>query len=225
MNTLKAICVTLILFVISACSTSEIYSDQDESANLAHYKTFAWYPTPIEDFKNDNFNNQIIENNIKRNATNFLIEKGYVKETDSPDVIFEYHIMVEKKTRQEQQPIYNNSNTTLNNPYAYSNPGIYRNPNNYRNYGNYDPYWRGNTYNPYNAYNNAPYIIGYKTVNIDYQEGTLTISAIDRITNRLVWRGWSIGTIVDPVDYGLQIQKDLPKIFKSFPDQEMLKRN
>lgn len=189
----------LTILYITACATSQIYTDKDDSVNLSAYRSFAWYPTPNEELQNSAFNNQIIEGNVKTAATKALTLKGYRPDIDTPDLVFEYHIMVEKKVQQEQQPVYSS-------------------PYNYRYYGSYDPYWRGPVYN--GVYTNAPYIVGYKTVDIPYEEGTFTINAIDRKTNRLVWRGWAIGTLTDPEQYEDDLKKSIERIFKKFPSQQ-----
>jgi hypothetical protein len=155
----------IVILNLFSCATSEVFTDSDTSVNLSKYQSFAWYPVSNEELANNAFNNQIIENNIKTEASNLLQQMGYVANIDTPDIIFEYNIIVEKKTRQEQQPIYNN------------------NPYNYRYMGNYNPNWR---HANINNFNNAPYIFGYKTVDIPYEEGTFTINGIDRKTNRLV---------------------------------------
>ena len=192
----------LIILNLFSCASSEIFTDSDTSVNLSRYQSFAWYPVSNDEFANNLFNNQIIENNIKTEASDLLQQKGYVANIDSPDIIFEYHIVIEKKIRQDQQPIYNN------------------NPYNYRNMGNYNPNWRHANMNNINNFNNAPYIVGYKTVDIPYEEGTFTINGIDRRTNRLVWRGWAVGTVVDPMQYEDDIKRDIQHIFKNFPFQE-----
>jgi hypothetical protein len=197
----------LVILNLFSCASSEIFTDSDTSVNISRYQSFAWYPVSNEELANNAFNNQIIENNIKTEASSLIQQKGYVANIDSPDIIFEYHIMVEKKIRQEQQPIYNN------------------NPYNYRNMGNYNPNWRGPNLNNINNFNNAPYIIGYKTLDIPYEEGTFTINGIDRRTNRLVWRGWAVGTIVDPMQYEDDIKRDIQRIFKNFPLQEKSQLN
>lgn len=190
----------IIMLFISACATSDIYSDRDETVPISHYQTFAWFPTPADSFQDSPFNNQIVEHNVKSRSTEILMAKGYKPDVDTPDVIFEYQIHIQHKIRQEQQPVYN---------YAY----------NYRNYQPYyNPYWRNNNFN---AYNNAPYVVGYKTVDVPYEEGTITISAIDRKLNRLVWRGWAVVTVVDPEQYEQEIKHDLLKIFERFPNQEL----
>ena len=205
-NLIKANLIMLTLSIVS-CASSEIFTDSDTSINMSKYQSFAWYPVSNEEFANNEFNNQIVENNIKTEASSQLQQKGYIADIDSPDIIFEYHIMVEKKTRQEQQPVYNN------------------NPYNYRNMGNYNPNWRNNNQNNINNFNNAPYIVGYKTVEIPYEEGTFTINAIDRRTNRLVWRSWAVGTVVDPLQYENDIKRDIQRIFKNFPFQEKFQTN
>ena len=76
-------------------------------------------------------------------------------------------------------------------------------------------------YNPYRPFMN-PYIypsvfVGYQTQNIPYKEGTLTLSAVEKSSNKLVWRGWSIGTLTNGQTYESDLQSDIHAIFKEFP--------
>jgi hypothetical protein len=78
-------------------------------------------------------------------------------------------------------------------------------------------------YNGYNPYINnvyvppTPYIVGYSTQDIPYQEGTLTVIMIDRKTNRLIWKGWAIGTVTDEATYEWELHGDIHRIFNRFP--------
>lgn len=196
MNTFKKTIALLSICILTGCATTQIFSDKDESINFNSYKTFAWYPTGNFNY-GTGFDNQIIENNIKNNSSKFL-ELAWLKlDTAAPDLLFEYHIEFKNKTSIEQQPIYSNNY-------------------NFGNYYPYNPYWRHNNFS-------APYIVGYKNVEVPYEEGTLLISAIDRKTNKLVWRGWSVSTVTDDSNYEKEIQKDVAKIFHKFPIQIPIK--
>src|ERR1041384_5249575 len=100
------------ILLFASCATSDIYSDHDESVDFSKYRSFAWYPSPHVMNDSTGFNNELIENNIKNQSTAILGTKGYRLDIDKPDLIFEYHIMVQKKLRDEQQPVYSH-------PYNY----------------------------------------------------------------------------------------------------------
>jgi hypothetical protein len=180
------------LLLFSGCATEQYYYDMDSSADFNAYKTFAWYAHQPETYKNPGFDNQILESNIKNYTSGELKRRGFKVDLDSPDVVFDYTLMIEKKNRQEQQPIYAH-------PY---------------NYGYYNPYRP--LQDPYSYPN---YITGYQTVNIPYNEGTLIINMIDHRTNRLVWRGWSVATVTDEMTYESELHLDIMKIMQKFPRQ------
>lgn len=191
-NILKLLLSAIIILHMAACATYEVYSDKDESIDFSKYKTFAWLPSASFNY-GKGFSNEIIDNNIKLFASQEATNKGLTGDTTNPDLLFEYHVEIKSKVRTEQQPIYN-----YNNYYNRMHP--------------YNPYWRYNNMN-------TPYIIGYKNVNIHYEEGTLEISAIERQSNKLVWRGWSVSTFDDDVEYEKDIHNDIVAIFKKFPIQ------
>ena len=193
---MKAINKTLIGFVLltttllSSCAVLNVDSDQDNTIDFKQYKTFAWYAKDPTAFKNNEFDNQIVESNIKNLVSAELKRRGYKVDIDSPDVLLDFDVMIEKKTDQQQVPVYS---------YPY-------------NYGYYNPY-RPNNY----PYTYQQRVIGYQTQNIPYKDGTLTLSMIDRKTNRLVWRGWGEGVVTDVQVYESQLPKGIDEIFNKFP--------
>jgi Domain of unknown function (DUF4136) len=186
----KMLSIAIIAMACNACSTYDIASDKDNAVDFSKYKTFAWYAKDPQSFKNNQFDNQIIESNIKNFVSAELKKKGLVVDIDNPDILLDYNLMIQKKTEQVQNPIYSH-------PY---------------NYGFYNPYRINMT--PF-AY--PPMIVGYRIQNIPYKEGTLTISAVDRNTNKLIWRGWSVGTLTDVQSYESDLHRDIHQILKKYP--------
>lgn len=180
----------MVLSFIS-CSTEQIFTDKDQQVDFKQYQTFAWYARPVNEPAQAGFDNQILESNIKNYTSAELKLRELKVDIDSPDLIMDYQLMVKQKMQREQVPIYNNH------PY---------------NYGFYNPY---RPYAPNYYY--APQILGYQTEEIPYTEGTLIVTATDRKSNRIVWRGWSVGTVVDEQTYENDLQRDIQKIMKNFP--------
>jgi len=197
MKIINKLLVGFIIVQFVSCATYMVFADKDESIDFTKYKTFAWFPSGTYNY-GSGFSNEIIDNNIKFFASHEAIKRGLIGDTSTPDLIFEYHIEIKNKIRTEQQPIYN---------YNYI----------YNKMGNYNPYWKYNNMN-------APYISGYKNVDIPYEEGTLEVSAIERQNNKLIWRGWSVSTFDDNIAYEKDIHNDIIAIFKKFPMQ-LLKPN
>jgi Domain of unknown function (DUF4136) len=178
-----------ITIALSGCAPA-IYSDQDSGADFSRYKTFAWYAKPTQNFKSQRFDNQIVESNVKNYASTELKARGFTVQVDTPDVLLDYEVAVERKTEQVSNPVYSH-------PY---------------NYTYYNPATRS-----YGMATTPSYVMGYQTQNVPYEEGTLTIMVIDRRTNRLVWKGWSDGTVSDEQTYESEIVSDIHRIFKKFP--------
>jgi len=185
-------------FLFGACSSVGTFSDRDMSANFASYKTFSWLPNPQDSLANEQFNSVIIETNVKNYVNKEMQDRGYTIDVDSPDLILEYNADLERKAMVQTAPMYQY-------PYNYNwnyNP-------------NYDSYF-GYRFNSKGTVVRAPYE-SYSTDPIPYSEGSISISAIDRKTNKLVWRGWSTGTIVDPVSYRTNLERDIHTIFLKYP--------
>jgi hypothetical protein len=193
----KLLTPALIILFCWGCASVNTYSDIDRSIDFSGYRTFAWLPTPMDTFKNGMYDNQIIENNVKNHVNKEMFSRGYRTDVDSPDLILEYNILVEKALRTVENPIYSY-------PYNY-------------NWG-YSPYY-DSWYRYRYGFAGPPYVIGYNTTQIPYTQGTLTLSVIDRKKNRLIWRGWSVGTMSDPGNYHQVLEKDVKNIFKKYPVQ------
>ena len=178
------------VLLLACCAGPSVFSDHDEAADFSHYKTFAWLPHPDVGFKNSQYDNHIVESNVKNFANQEMLARGYVIDLDSPDLLLEYRVEVEMKQETEERPVY---------AYPY-------------NYMWYDPFYRPYIF----GYAPPPYVVGYQTRDISYKEGTLTISAIDRKKNRLVWRGWAV-SFSDPTKYEVKLKEDIKKIFKKYP--------
>ena len=190
----------LLLATLNACAVFNTSFDQDQTANFQTYKTFAWLVKQPVIYK-DNFDNDILENNIKNIASEELIKRGLRVDTVNPDLIIDFKLQVENKINQQQVPIYGH-------PYNYGYG--------YRNYGyNYGYTGRNSTY--YNAYMQPDVIVGYRTQNIPYKDGTLHILVIDRKANKLIWNGAGEEVVTDPSSYEIDIRKGIPEIFKNYP--------
>jgi hypothetical protein len=190
--------IILILAITSACSSVGTFSDRDRAANFATYKTFSWLPNPHDSFANELFSSVIIETNVKNYVNKEMQDRGYTIDVDSPDLILEYNVDIERKATVETAPMHQ---------YPYNYNWSY-NPN-------YDSYF-GYRFNSKGQPVKAPYE-SYTTDPIPYSEGSISISVIDRKTNKLVWRGWSTGTVIDPTTYRTNLERDIHTIFMEYP--------
>ncbi|HSZ71732.1 MAG TPA: DUF4136 domain-containing protein [Cytophagaceae bacterium] len=208
---LVLLAVFVVMVLLSSCAPTMVSSDYSRSTDFRNYKTFAWLPKTHDSQNDSQFDNQIVETNIKNLGSGELKSRGYTVDVDQPDLLIDFYVTVANKVEHVSTPVYG---------YAY-------NYNNYNNYnGNYNNPYRNNIYSNGNSYyNNNSYlnnnmtttIVGYKTQDIPYEEGTLTIVILDRKTNELVWKGWSVGTVTDESSFEYELPSDIRRLFKQFP--------
>lgn len=182
----------LSIAVVSALSfTSCSVSTHIESApgvNFNNYKTFGWANGNGEKTE-DRTDNDIVDNNIKNAISVQLTKKGWKETNQNPDVKLDYNVLVEKNVRQVSDPVYN---YPLNNYY-------------------YNP-WRHRM--GYMYYPNT--LMGYRTHNVPFKEGTLTINMIDAKTNKLIWQGWAKGDVSSKTVTTQEMQNDVSSIFTKY---------
>lgn len=198
---------------MTGCSVyTNVYSDYDRSVNFNTYKTFAWLPDSGVVMKKDTFNNTPYDNDIIRNnAKNYINhcfgERGYIIQTDTPDVLVQLVLLNEKKERIVAYPAYYYS------PYYYHNHYYY--PYYYPYYDHYTYYGWG--------WNN--YYYGYTpTYKESYVKGTIIINMFDRKLKRLVWTGSAEGDIYDPSYIQYNVHPAIHNIMKSFPIKPLDKK-
>jgi hypothetical protein len=220
----------LLPIILSGCLNASIFTDYDRSNDFSSYKTFAWSPEPHPPHKNENFDTQIIENNIKNYASEELKKRGYVVDITNPDIILDFDILVEKKTQtvtSTASSYPSNYNGSYNNN-RYNNSGYYGGSNVNSGYNNinsgynnsnngYNSGYNNNTMN--NGYNNnmMPYQVGNTTSQVPYKEGTITIDVFDKKKNQFVWKGWAEEDLTDPESFSNDLQNDVHAIFKDYP--------
>jgi hypothetical protein len=217
----------IIITLTSSCSV-QIASDFDRGIDFKQYKTYAWLQRS-DSVHNYFYDNAIIEKNVKMYVNKEMKARGYTVDIQNPDILLEYHSTSQKKTYTVSNPIYNTQNSNYNPAFNNSMNYNYNNMNNnyYNNNYNNNNY-NNNSYNNqvmnsgYNvnrnyAYNNTPYIIGYNTQQVAYNEGTLLIDVIDRKVNQMIWRGWSVDTLIDEEALEQELPGDIKRIFKKYP--------
>ncbi len=173
------------MVAFAGCSTTS-QVEVASGVNFTIYKTFGW--------ANDNgvkksgrVDNDIIDNNIKNSVGSELEKKGWQETDDQPDVLLDYNVMVESGVRKRTEPVYG---------YPYS--GYYYSP------------WRrrlGYYYNP-------AFFTRYRTYNVPFKEGTLTVNMIDAKTNKLIWQGWAKGDVSNTTVSSKEAEADVKSIFK-----------
>jgi hypothetical protein len=207
-----------------SCGTAKrIGADYDKTVNFQKFTSYAWIPQQNISYKDSRYNNQIIENNIKLYACSTLQNIGLRLDTSKPDLLLSYDLEIEKGERTTEVPIYShphNFNMFAGNPMNPMmigfNPAL-------------DPrngMLMNQQFNPFGGVgmgmNNfwappPPMIVGYRTKQIPFKEGTVVITAVDRKTNRLVWRGWGASCIMDPYEFKKELEDKIQEMFEKYP--------
>jgi hypothetical protein len=197
--------------MIYGCSTiTYVEHDIDKSINFRRLTTYAWLPSHDQQYVDQRYNNQIIENNIKLYAADALQSKGLRLSVDSPEVLFFYDLQIEKGSYTIQSPIYSHPHNFIPPPPSMMfSPGLSADQQLIRQQ-QMQQQWSMQQWIP-------PQIIGYETKQIPFKAGTLTIIAIDRKTNRMVWRGWAESCVTNPSDYRDNLERKIKTIFRSYP--------
>ena len=175
----------LTVFLLTACSSYTYYS-VGSGANVGKYHTFAWLP-PINNTKNPYYDNDVADQKIKDQATADLETKGLRLKSSTPDLLVRYNIMVDNKVHTYNEPVY-----------SYDFGGFYPR------YG----YYRGGRAFYYGYRGAFPVYVGDDVYQVPYKEGTLIIDLVDRVTHKVIWRGYGIGEVGNPE----RAINDLPKI-------------
>ena len=251
-----------------ACTTTQetSYADASSTVPVDGFKSYTWSTADTHAHKNPLYDNELVGAVIERYADEQLSKRGLSKTSASPDAIFRYIILLEKKTETTTTPYFSNGGTyapNANNVSANINSIGYANT--YPNvpmsgnfippaYGGFEPTNQGPPYNafynnqasPYNTtyyINNYPFNNGYgfpigtgapngygipnmgtpytiggtMQKQTEYMEITLIIDLVDKNTQKLVWRGWTVNKYSDPVTFGEDIEQQVQSIFEKYP--------
>lgn len=207
-NSLLISSLLIVFLLLESCAPTIIYSDFSKTIDFKNYKTFAWLPKNHDPSQDTQFDNQIVETNIKNLASGELKARGYAVDIAQPDILLDFYINVADKVQHVSTPIYGH-------PYNYNNYNPNQSP--YRNnmYSNNNSYYNNNSY--FNNNNTPAVIVGYQNQDIPYEEGTLTIVIVDRKSNQLIWKGWSVGSVTNEQNFEYELPSDIRRLFKQFP--------
>ena len=59
-------------------------------------------------------------------------------------------------------------------------------------------------------------LLGYRTYNIPFKQGTLTVNMVDAKTNKLIWQGSAQSDVSSKMVTTQEMQTDVMSIFKKF---------
>ncbi|MBI2270943.1 MAG: DUF4136 domain-containing protein [Bacteroidetes bacterium] len=181
-----------------------VSTNSTADTDFSKYRTFAWLPDEI-DTNNLPFNNEIILNNVRNYFGYSFAKRGYKVNLDTPDVLLQ--VRLTNKTKEK----------TL-----FYSPRVW--PYYYHNY-----YYGSIYFYPYEFdyyYHDYPYCYppDYCTQKITYNEGSITLTVVDRKKNKVVWAGSARGDIFDPAYIHENIHPSVEAIMKKYPVKPMTKK-
>ena len=192
----------IILLLIAGCSPKvykDIQSSYDKSADFKQYKTFAWLPDKDSADARTIFG--MMRNNTVNYFTHCLGERGYKVNTQNPDVLLELIIKSETKKKKDPtlaKPFSTTTVTTYANPYLHplSNPFKYNKPFTYK-YFNYPP--------------------ERQLPKETYLKNSITLNVIDRINQKVVWRGTAKADLYDTTYLQMNLHPVVYDILEQYP--------
>lgn len=192
----------IILLLIAGCSPKvykDIQSSYDKSADFKQYKTFAWLPDKDSADARTIFG--MMRNNTVNYFTHCLGERGYKVNTQNPDVLLELIIKSETKEKKDPtlaKPFSTTTVTTYANPYLHplSNPFKYNKPFTYK-YFNYPP--------------------ERQLPKETYLKNSITLNVIDRINQKVVWRGTAKADLYDTTYLQMNLHPVVYDILEQYP--------
>lgn len=174
------------LFLL-ACSPAA-HIEKDKNVDFSRYKTYSWMDDERNQSGKDK-HNSLTENNIREAVNQQLSKEGWREVKNNPDVLIGYDLLVERTTRESNNPVYSRPFSRL-----YYNPVMRR--------------W-GTIYYP-------SQFMGYERDRINVKEGTITISMVDVRTDKMVWQGWSVEEVNSNNLSKKEIQAGVRSIFRKF---------
>lgn len=172
--------------IFMGCNVTS-HTETAAGVDFSKYKTFSW--APHESGQNVNReDNDIVDNNIKNGIAKELAAKGWVENNSNPDVLLSYNIMVEHGMKHETQPMYTYPHTQ----FLYGGRGrVYS-------------FWYPST------------LMGYRSYNVPFKYGELTVNMIDAKSKKLVWQGWAKGDINTAKLTSQEVEQEVKSIFRKF---------
>lgn len=177
------------VILLAGCGTTA-HIEKDDQADFTHYRTYAWIDKDGEGPQDRNRKNDLMEQKI-REAVNLELQRssGWKEVKNRPDVLLSYDVLVERSTRESNNPVYSRPYSRLI----------------------YNPYTRR-----YSTLYYPSQFVGYQRDERPVKEGTVTISMIDARTDKTVWQGWTTDEVNSRNLTAKEIQNSVRAIFKKF---------
>lgn len=93
------------IFILGGCSPSlQVQTDLDPDYDLWKYSTFNWASADSTVFRNADYYTALNDRRIKEAVMRQLSKRGYQLTNEKPDLLLQYHIIVEDKTMITTEP-------------------------------------------------------------------------------------------------------------------------
>ena len=183
--------VTIFIAALAGCSTMEISTDFDPTANFAGLKTYAWLDEPRKATGDPRIDdNPFLEGRIHTAVDRELAAKGFVVESsETPDFLVAYHVSLDQQRSVQH----------LNDYYGYG------------------PGW-GYTYA--GARQPGYYASPSSTYVYTYDEGTLILDIVKPEERQLMWRGSARDEVrfsSNPGKESGQLNEAVSRMLEQFP--------
>ena len=181
---LKTAIVAVLGIVFLAGCASSAHIEKDETVNFGKYNSFTWLHGENGKLENQS---DLIESKIRRAISKEFEKIGWKESKNRPDVILDYDVLVERSSKQENEPVYSQPYRRLvYNPYTRRYATIYY----------------------------PSQFLGYESYEKIIREGTVTVTMIDAKTDKTVWQGWTTAEVNNKNLTNKEIQKAVANIFK-----------
>ena len=168
------------VLMLNACATSP-HSESAKDVDFSQYQSFAWAPKEVQEVEDPILDSAIMDERVKAAVLSALVGRGFVENTDNPDMLVTYHSTSKDRIRAIGYGI-----------------GL--------GYRNYDSYWRRS--------------IQFATPDVEsYEEAVLIIDLVDRVQDRLIWRGWRSAALTQKNFSEENVVRMVDKIIVGFPPQ------
>jgi hypothetical protein len=163
--------------------------------NLNKYSTFSYLPNAAIEMSTEGLSTEDTNTMIINQINRKMIDEGYKVDRTNPDLL----VLVSTKVNEE---------TVTNTDPVYARYGYYNRPNMRVNSYYNNSYYRG--------YANYPNVVGYDTDSYTYEDGTLIIQLVDRLSRETVWKGISSTDIYDTTST-IALTDLVNTIFEEYP--------
>ena len=185
------LCLVMVLFCAQACTTIDVKTDFDPSADFTRFHTFAF--AGLTDItKTGLLDNSLTRKRIEAGVSRELTKKGLreVKMDEHPDLLVHYWLGTKDKQRVQG---------TASGP----NAGYYGAGGGYYGGG----YGWGANYTTVTTY--------------DYTEGTLVVDLVEPVKKELQWRATMVAILADTAQENTELgNKAIIKAFENYPPKK-----